>query len=98
MSISTVASDSFRGPGLYKIKDESKVKNGAFLKDQRFKKEKNSYEDNPLFINENQTRKRPPSCTVMKNKSTKTKQLISLSQQDELREKLKFVYWKNIPL
>lgn len=38
VSISTVASDTFRGPGLYKIKDESKVKNGVFLKDQRFKK------------------------------------------------------------
>ncbi len=77
VSVSTVASDSFRGPGLYKIKDEGKVKNGAFLKEQRFKKEKQTYEDNPLFINENQTKKRPPSCTVMKNKPAKNKQLIS---------------------
>lgn len=51
VSISTVASDSLRGPGLYKVKDETKIKNGAFPKDGRFKKEKNSYEDNPLFIN-----------------------------------------------
>jgi hypothetical protein len=68
------------------------------MKDNRFKREKNSYEDNPLFINESQTRKRPPSSTVMKNKSTKTKQLITREQQEDLREKLKLVYWKNIPL
>lgn len=34
----------------------------------------------------------------MKNKTAKTKQLISREQQDSLRQRLKLVYWKNIPL
>lgn len=34
----------------------------------------------------------------MKNKTIKTRQLISRDQQEDLREKLKLVYWKNIPL
>lgn len=96
--MSTVASDSIRGPGIYQIKDESRVKNGAFMKDSRFKADRQKYDDNPLLINENQTRRRPPSCAVMKGKTVKTKQLISREQQDELRERLKLVYWKSIPL
>ncbi len=37
VSISTVASESFRGPGIYNVKDEMRVKNGVFSKDGRFK-------------------------------------------------------------
>lgn len=74
------------------------MKNGVFGKDSRFKQEKKSYEDNPLFLNENQTRRRPPSCAPMKHKTTKTKQLISREQQEELRERMKLVYWQTIPL
>lgn len=51
VSVSTVDSDSFRGPGIYKIKEEIKVKNGVFLKDNRFKGERSKYEDTPLMIN-----------------------------------------------
>lgn len=68
------------------------------MKDSRFKAERQRCEDNPLMVNENQTRRRPPSCTVMKGKTNKTKQLIGREQQDELRERLKLVYWKSIPL
>lgn len=98
VSVSTVASDSFRGPGIYQIKEDIKVKNGVFLKDSRFKDPKSKYEDVPLMINENQTKKRPPTATLMKKKVEKTRQLISREQQEELREKLKYVYWRNIPL
>ncbi len=82
VSVSTVASDSLRGPGVYQIKDESRVKNGAFMKDSRFKAERQRYEDNPLQISESQTRKRPPSCAVMKTKTAKNRQLISREQQE----------------
>jgi len=34
----------------------------------------------------------------MKKKIQKNKQLISREQQEELREKLKFIYWRNIPV
>jgi hypothetical protein len=35
---------------------------------------------------------------VMKKKTAKTSNLISQQKQEELREKLKFIYWKSIPL
>ncbi len=34
----------------------------------------------------------------MKHKTAKTKQLITRQQQEDLRERLKLVYWKSIPL
>lgn len=98
MSVSTVDSDSFRAPGRYNPQEEQRIKNGSFSKDNRFKQTKTKYNDTPLVINENQTKKRPPMPVVMKPKTSKTKQLISKQQQEELRERLKLVYWKSIPL
>jgi hypothetical protein len=97
VSVSTVDSETFRAPGLYNPKFEEKVKQGIFCKDGRFKEEKHKYQDVPLFVSESQTRRRPPMSAVMKKKTVKTKQLISRDQQEQLREKMKFVYWRNIP-
>jgi hypothetical protein len=36
VSVSTVASDSLRGPGVYHIKEETKAKNAVFSKGNRF--------------------------------------------------------------
>lgn len=82
VSVSTVDSETFRAPGLYNPKEESKVKNGQFSKDGRFKVQKQVYQDTPLLVNESQTRKRPPMSTVMKPKTSKTKHLISKQQQE----------------
>lgn len=82
VSTSTVDSDSFRAPGFYDPREEQRVRNGLFSKDNRFKQDKMKYQDTPLLINENQTKKRPPMSTVMKPKIAKTKQLISRERQE----------------
>lgn len=49
------------------------------------------------MINESQTRKKPP-LAVIKKKTAKTKNLISIQQQEDLRQKMKYIYWRNVPL
>ena len=101
MSQATAASETEVGPGKYFV-NEAQVENGkrvpSFSKSKRFEKPKQKYEDNPLFVNDCQIKKRPPTMAVLKKKVEKNLKQISVQQQEDLRERLKLVYWKSIPL
>lgn len=43
-------------------------KTPSFSKSKRFQQTKTQYEDTPLFVNEAQTKKRPPTMAVLKKK------------------------------
>ena len=51
-----------------------------------------------MFPQDTLTKKRPPTAAVLKPKISKNKKQISIERQDELRERLKLVFWKSIPL
>lgn len=79
VTVSTQAGSEV-GPGSYFIKEDGKRTQGVFLKSKRFAETKKDNADTPLFINDSQTKKRPPSCAI-KKPGQKTRQLISRAQQ-----------------